>query len=206
MGPPLRIIEDRDAYSVLTVTEMPAVGNGTDVSSPALHLNCTAQDPKAKGAFSMSLVLSEEGDTVSYVGGIEFASQCLTDLEDQALENAVQDTIRRVGEFMNDAKNGDRVHIYGPDVDLDNKSIEIRKKVIADIQGFRKEFQVPLLELYSDMMATVEKKHAKPPKSPFMKRLRSRVSSWGSAKSENASPASPTRDPANDADDEGSSE
>jgi hypothetical protein len=100
MGPPLSIIEDSDAYSVLTVTEMPADGNGTDISPPVVHFNCTAQDPKAKDAFSMSLVLSAEGDTVSYVGGIEFASQCLTDLKGQALENAVQDTIRQIEEFM----------------------------------------------------------------------------------------------------------
>lgn len=194
---------DNETVSVYTMEEVLNDNDGpTDDSDRTLRFTCVAQDKKGKTPFSMTFELSEDRDSISYFGGTEFASHCLADLQGQALETAVDNTVRQTGEFMKERTNRGRVHVWGPNVPLDKKKDEIQARVKADIADFRSGFRESLLRLCNDMIETLEKNHAKPPPSPLMKR----ILSWSSSKFREASTRSPIADSQHDADDEGSSD
>lgn len=146
----------------------------------------------------MTLVLSEERDSVSYLGSMEHALSCLVDLKDQALLNAVANAIERIRGFMQDRKHKDRLYIFGADVKFGDKKDEIGKIVKADIADFRHEFQESLLKIYDEMMGIVEKNHTKSLPSPLV-RMR-RILSWQSDKLDGVSAFPHFGDSGHDAD------
>ncbi|KAI5449343.1 hypothetical protein NCC49_004794 [Naganishia albida] len=195
--------DDNETVSVYTMEEVLNDNDGpTEDSDHTLRFTCVAQHKKGKTPFSMTFELSKDRDTVSYFGGTEFASHCLTDLQGQALERAVGKTVRQTEEFMREPDNRGRVHVWGPTIPLLKKKDEIRARVQTDVIDFRLGFQVSLLRLCNDMVMAMEKHHAKPPSSPLMQR----ILSWSSSKFREAASVSPTGGSENYADDEQSSD